>query len=416
MRGARQVGKTYSIKHFAETNFEDYALVDLEKKPEWHTIFEGNLDAHQICSDLEVMLNKKITPGKSLLFLDEIQSCPRAITALRYFYEDFPELHIIAAGSLLEFAMQEISFPVGRIQFLSLRPLSFAEFLAARGKEKAKEIVLSKPTQISETLHEYLCKEVHQYFFIGGMPESVAAYIETGSLQESFEVQKEICDTYRLDFSKYKPRVDPYCLNSVLTSVAQNVGRQIKYSHLGEGFSNPTLKKAFDLLSLAKIINKIPSADPSGVPLGATASQKKFKALLVDIGLMRYLAGMSMDVEYQKKDLLNIFRGAMAEQFVGQEMILSQNGMVHYWSRHAKSSTAEVDFLAVKKNNIIPVEVKSGSSGRLKSLHLYLNKYKNCPSGIVFSSRPYAELPDQNIYFVPIYFAFSATGGKASLE
>lgn len=415
IRGARQVGKTYSVKSFATTYFENYVLVDLERKPEWHKIFEGNLDARQICSDLEVLLNINIVPGKTLLFFDEIQSCPRAISALRYFFEDFPELHVIAAGSLLEFALQEISFPVGRIQFLHLHPLSFAEFLAAKGNEKAKEIVLSKPKRLSETLHAHLCKELHQYFFIGGMPESVAAYIETGSLQESFEVQREICETYRLDFSKYRPRVDAFCLNSVITSITQNVGRQIKYARLGEGFSNPTLRKAFDLLSHAKIINKVPSADPSGIPLGATASNKIFKALFVDIGLMRYLTGMSMDIEYQKQDLLNIFRGAMAEQFVGQEMILSQNGNTFYWSRQAKSSTAEVDYLAVKDNKIFPIEVKSGSSGRLKSLHLCLDKYENCPAGIVFSSRPYAELPDQNIYFVPIYFAFSATGGKAMM-
>jgi len=412
LRGARQVGKTYSVRHFGETNFENYALVDLERNPGWHKVFEGNLNARQICSDLEVLLNQKIIPEKTLLFIDEIQACPRAISALRYFYEDLPELHVVAAGSLLEFAMQEISFPVGRIQFLSLHPLGFAEFLAANGKEEAKEIVLSTPTKISETLHEYLCKELHQYFFIGGMPESVKAYIESGSLQESFEVQKEICDTYRLDFSKYKPRADTFCLNSVLTSVAQNAGQQIKYSRLGQGFSNPTLKKAFNLLSLARVIKKVSSADPSGIPLGATASDKIFKALVVDIGLMRHLTGMSMDIEYQKQDLLNIFRGAMAEQFVGQEMILSQNEDMYYWSRHAKSSTAEVDYLAVINNKIFPIEVKSGSSGRLKSLHLCLNKYQSCPAGIVFSSRPYAELPEQNIFFIPIYYAFSATGGK----
>jgi len=414
IRGARQVGKTYSVKRFAETDFENCALVDLEKNPDWHRVFEENLNVQRICSDLGVLLGIKITPGKTLLFIDEIQSCPQAIMALRYFHEDFPDLHVIAAGSLLEFAMQQISFPVGRIQFLQLRPLSFAEFLNAKGNINALEIILAKPRELSPAVHEKLLKELHRYFFIGGMPESVNAFVASGSMPESFDVQKEICETYRLDFAKYKPGTDPMYLNSVLTGVSRNVGSQIKYTHLGQGFSNSVLKKSFNLLGLANIVDKVSAADPSGLPLGTTASDKIFKALLVDIGLMRYLTGMSMRSEYQKQNLLDIYRGAMAEQFVGQEMMLSQDGSIHYWSRRAKNSTAEVDFLAVKNDNIFPIEVKSGSSGKLKSLHMCLEKYKNCPAGIVFSSRPYAELTDQKLLFIPIYYTFSATGGKGS--
>jgi predicted AAA+ superfamily ATPase len=292
--------------------------------------------------------------------------------------------------------------------------LSFAEFLNAKGNKNALEIILAKPRELSPAVHENLLKELHQYFFIGGMPESVNAFVASGSMQESFDVQKEICETYRLDFAKYKPGTNPMYLNSVLTGVSRNVGRQIKYTHLGQGFSNPVLKKSFNLLGLANIVDKVSAADPSGLPLGATASDKIFKALLVDIGLMRYLTGMSMRSEYQKQNLLDIYRGAMAEQFVGQEMMLSQDGSIHYWSRRAKNSTAEVDFLAVKNDNIFPIEVKSGSSGKLKSLHMCLEKYKNCPAGIVFSSRPYAELTDQKLLFIPIYYTFSATGGKGS--
>jgi len=409
LRGARQVGKTYSIKQFGETQFDNFLLVDLERNPAWHRVFDGNLDARKICSEFEILLNQKIVFGKTLLFIDEIQACPRAISALRYFYEDMPQLHVIAAGSLLEFAMKDISFPVGRVQFLSLQPMCFAEYLMANGREEAGKIILSEPGKIPKSTHELLNEELRRYFFIGGMPKSVKACVETGSLQESFEVQSEICETYRLDFSKYKPQADKYCLNTVLTAVAQSVGQQIKYSRLGEGYSNPTLKKAFDLLRLAGILTKIPSADPSGLPLGASASAKIFKALMVDIGLMRHLSGMPMDVEYQKTDLLNIYRGAMAEQYVGQEMIVSQNTDIYYWSRRAKSSSAEVDYLSVMNGNIFPIEVKSGSSGRLKSMHLCLQKYPNCRKGIVFSARPYADLPEQHIIFIPLYFAYSAT-------
>ncbi len=412
LRGARQVGKTYSVKQFGEKYFDNVALVDLERNPDWHRVFAGDLNTRHICADLEILLKQKILPGKTLLFIDEIQACPQAITALRYCYEELPDLHVVAAGSLLEFAMKEFSFPVGRVQFLHLHPLCFAEYLQATGSEEAADIILGRPGQVSQTIHAFLCEELRRYFFIGGMPEGVKAYVETGSMQESFEVQAEICDTYRLDFAKYSPKADKHCLNAVLTTMSQKVGQQIKYSRLAEGYSNPTLKRAFDVLCMASIVRKIPSVDPSGLPLGASASEKIFKALLVDIGLMRYLTGMPVDVEYGRADLLGIYNGAMAEQFVGQELVLSQKGDVCYWSRRAKSSSAEVDYVAVMDGKIYPVEVKSGSSGRLKSLHLFLQTYSNSPKGMVFSMRPYAELPENNITFVPLYFVFSATAGS----
>lgn len=411
LRGARQVGKTYSVRQFGKDYFDNVALVDLERNRGWHRIFDGDLNAKRICADLEILLNQKILPKRTLLFIDEIQACPRAIAALRYLYEELPELHVVAAGSLLEFAMKDISFPVGRVQFSNLHPLCFAEYLQATGKDEAAAIILGRPGKVSETAHAFLAEELRRYFFIGGMPESVKAYAETGSMRDTFEVQAEICETYRLDFAKYSPRADKHCLNTVLTTISQNVGQQIKYSRLGDGYSNPTLKRAFDLLCLANIVRKVPSVDSSGLPLGATASEKIFKTLLVDIGLMRHLTGMPVDVEYGKADLLTIYSGAMAEQFVGQEMVLSQKGDIYYWSRHAKSSSAEVDYVAVIDGKIYPVEVKSGAAGRLKSLHLFLQTYKNSPKGIVFSIRPYAELPEKNIMFVPLYFALTATGG-----
>jgi predicted AAA+ superfamily ATPase len=163
---------------------------------------------------------------------------------------------------------------------------------------------------------------------------------------------------------------------------------------------------------MARIAKKMPSYDPSGIPLGASASDKIFKSILVDIGLMRYLAGMPVEVEYAKTGLLAIYQGAMAEQFVGQELMVSQGGALHYWSRSKKSSSAEVDFLATINGQIYPIEVKSGPSGRLKSLHLLLNTYKNCPNGIVFYTGPYAEMSEEKIIFIPIYYVFSATGGE----
>ena len=409
LRGARQVGKTWSLKEFGKTRFESLALVDLERNQPLRKLFDGDLKVTRICSDLEVILQQKITPGKTLLFFDEIQACPRAITALRYFYEEMPELHVVAAGSLLEFALEESSFPVGRVQFLNLYPLCFAEYLEAIGNAPAATAVLGHPAEISPAVHDLLRDELKRYFFIGGMPAALKAYLGNNSLRDAFEVQEELAESYRMDFAKYAPRVDRFCLDSVFTSLSQHIGKQIKYARLGEGYSNPTLKKAFDALCLAQVARRIPSVDPSGLPLGATASAKLFKALMLDIGLMRYLSGMPNDIEYAKSDLLAIYRGAMAEQFVGQEMLVAQQGSLYYWERQAKNSSAEVDYLAVLNGKIHPVEVKSGATGSLRSLHLFLASYPECGNALVFSDRPYADLPEQKITFLPLYSTFAAT-------
>ncbi len=409
LRGARQVGKTWSLKEFGKSCFESVLLVDLERNLSLRKLFDGDLGAVRICADLEVLLRQKITPGKTLLFFDEIQACPRAITALRYFYEEMPELHVVAAGSLLEFALKDVSFPVGRIQFFNLYPLCFAEYMEAIGNAPAAAALFGDPAEISPSVHGLLRDELKRYFFIGGMPAAVKAYLESNSLRDAFEVQGEIVESYKMDFAKYTPHVDRYCLDAVFTSLAQSVGQQIKYSRLAEGYSNPTLKKAFEALCLAQVARRVTSADPSGLPLGATASIKVFKTLMLDLGLLRYLSGMPDDREYAKGDLLAIYRGSMAEQFVGQEMLVSQQGNLHYWDRQAKSSSAEVDYLAVINGKIHPVEVKSGASGSLRSLHLFLATYPECGKALVFSDQPYADLPAQKITFLPLYTAFAAT-------
>jgi uncharacterized protein len=407
LRGARQVGKSYTVNDFGTRHFNGRIYtVNFEKHPEWHNIFNLNLDVRRIISELEIALNVSIETGKDLLFFDEIQNCPKALSSLRYFYEDLPEQHIIAAGSLLDFELRNISMPVGRVRFLDMYPMNFAEFLTACGKTKLAEIILAAPALQSETVHKTLLNEVRNYFLVGGMPESVASFVETGRLGNSLELQNDLINTFREDFSKYAPMADKKCLNSVLTSVAKNVGRQIKYTHLAEQFTVPTIRKAFELLQKARIISKIPSASPAGLPLEATASEKKFKAILLDIGIMQRLSGVMIDTDFFSADILGIYKGAMAEQFVGQELISAGNDPVYYWARDAKSSTAEVDYLFSKKNKICPVEIKSGASGRLRSLHLLLNTFKNCPAGYVFSDAPFGEIKDQKLIFLPVYYAY----------
>ena len=408
MRGARQVGKTFSVIQFGQDHFDGRIhLIDFEKRPDWHRLFDINLDAGRIQSEMEVLLGATITPGKDLVFFDEIQACPRAIMSLRYFYEQIPELHIIAAGSLLEFAMKDISFPVGRIQLINMYPLTFAEYLIATGNQKASEIILGMPGEQSEVIHDMLLNELRNYFFIGGMPECIKTYVDTNRMQRVFEIQSSLVNSFRMDFPKYAPYSDKQCLNAVLASCARSVGQQIKYARLAEGFSNPTIKKAFNLLCQAQLLNKISAASPAGLPLNATASQRVFKALLIDIGMMQFISGLPVNIEYSNTDLLSTYKGALAEQFVGQELTAAMDDELYYWSREARSSSAEVDYLIVNDNQVYPVEVKSGPAGRLKSLHLLMKNYPNCSTGYVLSTANYKELPEHNLVFVPLYFAYS---------
>jgi len=200
-----------------------------------------------------------------------------------------------------------------------------------------------------------------------------------------------------------------------LDATAQGVGRQIKYARLNDGYAGPTLKKAFALLCLANVVTKVPSVSPVGIPLGTASSSKVFKAIIADMGLMHQLNHMPLEVEMGRKNLLDIYRGSLAEQYVGQEARHAQDGTLTYWSRSAKSSTAEVDYLVRVRQDILPVEVKSGPSGKLRSLHLFLKTYDQCPQGLVLSDQPYAQLKKARIAFVPRYFAFAATGGQRQL-
>ncbi len=404
LRGARQTGKTTAVRMLGEQYFQGrFHSVDLEKRPDWHIIFEKNLEPGRILSELELVLNASIKPGQDLLFLDEIQSCPRALMALRYFYEELPELHVIAAGSLLEFVLRDISFPVGRVQFLNMFPMTFAEFLLACEKDKLAAVLSTSSRHYSENVHNLLLDELRIYFFTGGMPECVHSFAEKRKLREVFDIQDQLIQTYRADFSKYAPFADKRCLDAVLTNTAKMVGQQIKYTRLTNDFTPPTNKKAFDLLNMARVIHKIPSASPGGLPLGASSSGKRFKAIMADIGLMQKLCGIQYKETMSTSDLMDMFRGALAEQFVGQELLAAGQNELCYWSRDAKSSSAEVDYLIENKGMVLPMEVKSGPSGKLKSMHLLLNSHPNVPTGYVLSTGPYSEIPDQKLTFYPLY-------------
>jgi uncharacterized protein len=295
IRGALQVGKTWLVENVLARQCDSFVKINLEKRRDIHAYFESNLEPGTILVYLELEAGR-IMPGKTLLFFDEIQACPRAIMALRYFYEQMPELHVIAAGSLLEFAFGEISIPVGRVQYLYLHPMTFYEYLLAVGREPMAQVMRRSPSEVDPKIQKKILNELKTYFFVGGMPECIKTFRDSNSMIEAFDVQSEILDSYRDDFSKYTPKIDITCLDAVFLNVAKSIGEQLKYTRLNMGHSGQMNHKAFDLLVKARMIHKILACVPSGLPLGATANQKKFKAVMLDIGLLQRICQVPVEL------------------------------------------------------------------------------------------------------------------------
>jgi predicted AAA+ superfamily ATPase len=313
---------------------------------------------------------------------------------------------------LLEFAVGEHSFPVGRIDYLHMRPLTFVEYLWAIGSQPAADLVEAGPSPTDNVVHEVLLRHLRDYFFVGGMPAAVRSFVDSSAMLGAFALQDAIVATYRDDFSKYGVRVDKDCLDEVLRSTARSVGQQVMYSRLAAGFQGQVIKRCFDLLARARVVERVPSASPAGLPLATSTGHGRFKATLLDVGLMQRLNAMPHDIDITTASLLSLYRGALAEQFVGQELRAALKDppigdAVHYWSRagEARGSSAEVDYLVAMDGRIVPIEVKSGPAGKLRSLHLLLRKYPQCAPGVVLSEAPFAELPEQGLVFVPLYYA-----------
>ena len=406
LRGARQVGKTWLIEMLALEMFDNLVKIDFEENPEFVSLFEGDLDPEKICSELEIRTGQRIIETKSLIFLDEIQVCPRAIMSLRYFYEKKPGLHVVAAGSLLEFAFSEISFPVGRIQSMEVSPMNFSEFLLALGFKKASELCRNQIEEVSGSIHNFLIEQLRTYWLVGGMPECVDVYANTKSIKLAIEVQDEINETYQLDFSKYKPKTDINCLKTVFSGLAAKAGQQIKYTGLSKDYTIPTIKKAYESLLMARIARKVKAVNCPGIPMEFYASNKKFKSVFLDIGLMNRLMGIDYNEALNHHNLLSIYRGQLAEQFVGQEFVCGNKDQYYYWAREAKNSNAEIDFLILQNGINIPIEVKDGPAGKLRSLHHYRINYQPQYS-VVFHAGPMGVLKTEKIVFLPLYFANS---------
>ncbi|OGB83265.1 hypothetical protein A3F66_01725 [candidate division TM6 bacterium RIFCSPHIGHO2_12_FULL_32_22] len=408
LRGARQVGKTYAVRNLGET-YESFVEVNLEKMRKATPIFEqGNLEPKQILKDLSILLNKDIIPGKTLLFIDEIQKVPSAITALRYFYEEIPELHVIGAGSLLDFAIETEGMPVGRVESLYMYPVSFIEFLAATKNYLAlKEIMNQEADQpISEVIHNKLLEHLTEYLAIGGMPKAVEVWAETKDFRACAKVHQKIISTYKQDFSKYAKTKQIKYLENVFKSIPRQIGSKFKYTEIEGEFRKRELSPVLDKLEIAGVAHKIVRTSGNGIPLGAETYFDDYKIFLLDIAINQTVLGLKLG-EWLLNPLKQfVNRGNFTEAFVGQELLAYSNPFekeqLYFWRRNVKGSEAEVDYLIQKNQDIIPIEVKSAEGTRLKSMQMFLDLHSNTSSyGIRFSTNNYSIF--DKIHSYPLY-------------
>ena len=392
IRGARQVGKTYLARLFAGDHFDNLVEINFERDPGIASLFASK-DPRKIVQMLELQFNVSIRPGGTLLFFDEIQATPEIFSSLRYFYEEMPELHVISAGSLLEFAMEEPAFsmPVGRIEYLYLGPMQFEEFLLAAGEENLVTFLsaFTFGDTIPEPVHGRLMELFRIFLVTGGMPESIGVYLKSKSWQECESVKHAQQATFEDDFNKYGRRFKHQRLQLLFRKIPLLVGRKFKYANVDRDERSAQLAKALDLLCQARVAYRVYHSTCSGIPLGATINEKKFKILFIDVGLMSTATGLNL-LDYERAgDIMMVNAGAVCEQFVGQHLLFSQHlyrePEVHYWIREKKGSSAEVDYVISEGTAIVPVEIKAGKGGTLKSLHLFLRERRR-PLGVRFNA------------------------------
>ncbi len=380
VRGARQIGKTHIIREFGEKYYERFITVDFEEHPELIGLFLTN-DVLRIRQDIEVFFNTKLIDGKTLLFLDEVQLAPKAIAVLRYFYEKMPEVDVIAAGSLLDHTLNDLGFPmpVGRVEFAYMYPMDFMEFLGAASETGLVNFIqnyqFSQP--IATPIHDKLLRYVRLYYVIGGMPEAVRKFVEENNLPEVERVHESILKSLEYDFSKYGSRSQQDTMIKLLKYLPTAIGQKFKYSNAVPEQRAESIRTALQLMEMSRLVKLVKSTSASGVPLSLGVNVRAFKPIFLDIGLANHVLKLRLtDID----NLITINEGSLAEQFVGQQLqCLEQcytESELYYWMREKRNSEAEIDFIGEIKNLPLPIEVKAGKTGTLKSLQVYMYEKK----------------------------------------
>lgn len=410
MRGARQVGKTTAVRNLAQ-KFENFVEINLETDEEVKAFINRSFDIPGLLALIEIRYATRIVPGRTLLFLDEIQRCPRAVTLLRYLYEQRQPLHVIAAGSLLEFALAECAdIPVGRVRNIYVYPFSFAEFVSALGGE----IILdharraARDSALSKSAHEKLLDYLKAFLIVGGMPAAVLAYAETKSFLAARDEHRDIMENLKEDFAKYKTRIDPSVLRRALKSVVEQTGEQFTFSNSDLELTYAKAKNCTDLMERAKIILRIDCTRANGIPLGGDISPKDNKFMLLDSGLYLYETGLNLADWISDAPAKFVNRGPLAEMFVSHELKKSgtplEDNALFYWHRDKNGERAEVDFVIQHGNAPLPIEVKSGKKGSMRSLRILMEE-KRLNLAVRVSEENFGSLEDGRIQIMPLYFA-----------
>jgi predicted AAA+ superfamily ATPase len=390
LQGARQVGKTWLLKEFGRREYENVAYANFEENPSLAAIFSGDLTPADLLIGLRAATESPITPGKTLIVLDEIQACPRALTSLKYFNEQAGEYHIACAGSLLGVAVHAgESFPVGQVSFMRVNPLTFTEFLHARGRSQLAEVLQGSEWDLVTALHQPYLSALSEYMVVGGMPEVVAGFVDSLDFAEARLIQDEILRAFDNDFSKHVPPEQLPKVRTVWASIPQQLAQAQKrfhYRDLAPGARARSHEAAIRWLADAGLVHRVPQVSAPRLPLPGYEAAAAFKLFVLDVGLLGAMSRLPPQVAVQGDALYTEFKGSLTEQYVEAHLAAALGGPPHYWANDA--GRAEVDFLVQLGRNLVPVEVKAGSATQAKSLKVYRDKYSP-PLAVRTSLLPY---------------------------
>ncbi len=403
LKGVRQCGKTYLLKEFGKRYYEDIAYFNFEETGALNTVFEKDYDVQRIVLELGLFAGKSLKPESTLIILDEIQECGKALTAMKYFCENAPEYHIVCAGSLLGIALQkQLSFPVGKVDFLTLYPMSFSEFLRACGPENLADYLdrFKKGDPLPELIAERFSTFLRQYYITGGMPEVVYTWKQTHSMEEVECVQQAIINSYELDFAKHAPAKDFPKLTAIWRSIPEQLAKEntkFIFSHVKKGWRAKDLEDALEWLIAAGLVHKVCRIEKPFMPLSSYADDTAFKLYMPDIGILRKLSKLPYEVILDATPNYREFKGSLTENFVLCELIKSVDDSLYYWS---SGNTAEVDFILQCASEIVPIEVKSERNVKARSLAEYRKKYS--PKYAVKTSMR-SETGGEEVLHIPLY-------------
>ena len=403
LQGARQVGKTYLVNMFGEAEYENYIYLNFEQDTNLHSLFDSKLNPEIIINNISLYIGKKVVPTNTLLFFDEIQVAPTVLTSLKYFQEQAPQYHIIAAGSLLGISVGKgTSFPVGKVNFLTLYPMSFNEYLLALGEDLLVDMLerIKNPVPFADAIHSKLLDRLKMYLYLGGMPEVIQDYIDNKDIASVRLIQNDIIEAYKRDFSKYTEKGQAIKTSEFWNSIPRQLAKEnkkFKYGDVRKNARASMFEQTVEWLRKAGLIHIVNNISTPKLPLSAYADYSKFKIYLHDVGLLAAELNISSELIVSPKDIFTEFNGAFIENFIAQELRYYGYNKLFYWT---SKSDAEVDFILERANHIFPVEVKSGLNRNIKSLRSYADKYK--PSTI-FRVSPRNLTQSGDFINIPLY-------------